>query len=105
MSWDRPDAETSFEHVTEPLTVSPRLGPPVLVALRFPRRQSHGVLSGGPDPGPIGDLLLLLTRQPEPPALVTSETACYNITDLESGGSVTLSATIAAVTIGRSYHI
>jgi hypothetical protein len=28
---------------------------------------------------------LLLTREPEPPALVTSESDCFNIRDLESG--------------------
>ena len=51
-----------------------------------------------------GDLCSLLTRQPEPPALVLNEPSCYHFRVLDPRVSPILSATIAAVIIGHCYH-
>jgi hypothetical protein len=43
-------------------------------------------------------------RQPEPPALVQNEPSCYHFRALDSRVFATLSATMAAVTIGDCYR-
>jgi hypothetical protein len=48
---------------------------------------------------------LLLTREPEPSALVLNEPRCYHFRVLDPRGFAILPATLAAVTIGRCYHI
>ena len=54
--------------------------------------------------GPAGDLLLLLTRQPEPPALVLNEPSCYHFRVLDPRVFAILSAIMNVVTIGHCSH-
>ena len=48
---------------------------------------------------------LLLTREPEPAALVQDEPGCYHFRVLDPRVFAILSATLAAVTIGHCYYI
>ncbi len=48
---------------------------------------------------------LLLTRQPEPPALVLNEPGCYHFRVLDPRESAILSATMNVITIGPCSHI
>jgi hypothetical protein len=48
--------------------------------------------------------LLLLTRQAEPPTLVTNESDCYHFRVLDPRVSANLSATMNVVTIGHCSH-
>jgi hypothetical protein len=50
-------------------------------------------------------LLLLLTRQPEPPALVLNEPSCYHFRVLDPRVFAIVSATLNVATIGRCSHI
>jgi hypothetical protein len=43
--------------------------------------------------------------QLKPPTLVLNEPSCYHFRVLDPSASATLSATIAAVTIGHCYHM
>ncbi len=61
--------------------------------------------TGGSNPGRAGDICSSLTRQPQPPTLVPKEPSCYHFRVLDPRVFAILSATLAAVTIGRCYHI
>ena len=56
-------------------------------------------------PAPDAAPLPFLTRQPEPPALVTSESGCYHFRVLDPRVFATLSVTCDAATIGHCYHM